>query len=193
MPHNVDEVMNDIESASAEIHSNIQETLNEEMAKLRFVAMGHVQEDAHWKGNLQSSIDSDVKVFSTGRIKGTVGTDAEKAPYAPFVEFGTGSRSNDPGPTSIHSDKLNNPPAGYPYESPDFVTEDLVDGIVNWVKTKPITPDDPTDTPRELGEKIAATIVEKGTYAHPFLRPAWYKRRLHIKRGLEDAVEDAFN
>jgi len=93
-------------------------------------------------------------------------------PYAGYVEKGTGERG---GST--------------PYEAPDSPP---VQEILQWIEAKGITPrlDGPYTTQYELAEAIAFTIVDEGTYAHPFLLPA--RRKARAQRRHPRAIETAF-
>lgn len=66
----------------------------------------------------------------------------------------------------------------------------MVANIVEWVETKPVIPSEDI-TQRELGYRIAAAIANKGTYAHPFLRPAWFHNELAVRQAARNALRKA--
>lgn len=195
MPHNVEDVIADVEDLKGDLRSETRRKARTAMRGVQTSALGYVAMDAEWRGNLRASIHSH-GVQVDDRPDGfevSVGTDKQIAPYGPFIEFGTGSRAETTGdmsrkfPTWQPGDSV---PVGYPYEAPGMSRE-LVAGIIEWVKTKPITPNDPADTPTETGAKIAATIANEGTRAHPFLRPAWFKHEPYIRADIVAGVRRA--
>lgn len=95
-------------------------------------------------------------------------------PYAGFVEFGTGARGDQTAPPQFR----------YGSPSPSDFGE-VLGAIVDWVETKPVF-----FGPRTFGvaTAIAERIVEQGTHAHPFMRPAWFKQKPAIKRDAGYAV-----
>lgn len=193
MSHNVEDVIGDIEDVKNDLNVNVFEQMRKEMQALLETAIAHVEEDADWTGNLVRSLQKDgVKTdIPTWEVyEFTIGTDANIAPYAPLVEFGTGARTDKPGPGSMRPRRPDQYPAGYPYESPDVDPEKLVGMVYEWIETKPVQGQKATQW--ETAMAIAKTIVSVGTYAHPFLRPAWFKHRLQLKRTAREAVKDAF-
>lgn len=194
LSHNIDDVISDVEDVKTDIPSNLRRWLEIAMQSVLQTAITHVANDSLWKGNLIKSIRGHgVKLEHTDDgFKLTVGTDSSIAPYAPFIEFGTGKRGRGSTPSSTSVDTLppHSYPQGYPFKSPSNPTEDMIDEITEWVKTKPIISDDAA-TPEELGIKIAHTIVERGTYAHPFLRPAYYKNQYQIKQAAKKAIKES--
>lgn len=190
LDHNIGQVRRDIQDVKDDIRSDIPTAIVAAMQTLKSDMIASVKYDSDWRGNLVRSIQShgvDVTPTGNGEYEISVGTDASIAPYAPFVEFGTGKRSGQHAramPTSV--DEY---PEGYPFDPPPM-HPDLVDEIIEWVKTKPVIPKEDMSQ-EELGFTIAATIVEKGTYAHPFLRPAWFRNELQIKKAARNAVRKA--
>lgn len=197
MPSNVNQVISDIEDVKHDLKRNIPTHVSAAMEKLLGTAIMHIEEDANWRGNLASSVRShgvDVEPTGDGSYEVTVGTDSDIAPYAPFIEFGTGSRSEQSGPGAVRFPPFGRGdavPVGYPYDSPTM-SEGLVAEIIEWVESKPIVPKEDDMSQKELGSVIAASIAKKGTYAHPFLRPAWFKHKLNIKRAARKAVKKSF-
>jgi hypothetical protein len=133
--------------------------------------------------------------------------DGEKAPYAAMVEFGSGSRTERPfaggnKPPAAWPDSGSAVPKDYPFESPDI--EHNVDDptstqnsefwwfqqlIEDWMKTKPVTP--LSGNIYISSVYIASEIIQKGNYAHPYLRPAYFDNELKLKRAAKNAVRNA--
>lgn len=71
-----------------------------------------------------------------------------------------------------------------------------VDGILQWVRRKRIMPKDVKgrdldQQQRSLAWAIALSIKEKGTKAHPFLKPAYEEFRGRITRFMQRHVDNA--
>lgn len=198
MPSNVNSVIGDIEDVKSDLKRKVPTHIAAAMEELLGTAITHVAKDARWKGNLTASLRAhgvQVTPEGDGRYEITVGTDADIAPYAPFIEFGTGSRSEKSGPGSQRFPTWgvgDSAPAGYPYDAPNVNPETLYHDILEWVETKPITPKEDGDSEEDVAMKIASVIVEKGTFAHPFLRPAWFKHRMQVKKAARKAVKKSF-
>lgn len=115
------------------------------------------QQNAVWRGNLFGSIKSESRPTGNHaryRIVADV-------PYAAFVEFGTGPRSD---PTA---------PLKFQFGSPSH-TPQLTQDITAWVMTKPVFFGPRTE---EVAWAIAKSIAENGTHPKPFMRPAWFKQK----------------
>lgn len=98
------------------------------------------------------------------------------APYARFVEFGTGSRWGTGGysvPDTI--DHYSSPP----------LTGGLINDIRSWVFTKPYFVGPRSEA---MAQAIAHSIAEHGTHAHPFMRPAWFRTKPFMLADVEKAV-----
>lgn len=195
MPSNIDDVIADVEQAKDDLHDNIERAGRSSMGSVLFSAMGYVEADASWRGNLRKSLSLSVDDRGS-ELSFSVHTDPAIAPYAPFVEFGTGTHTNQitPRAPSVYPvewpDEGSAVPVGFPYDSP-AMGPNLVQSIIDWVKTKPITPEADMSE-RQLGFVLAAQIVEEGTYAHPFLRPAWFDNELIVKSAIKTAIRKAF-
>lgn len=121
------------------------------------------------------------------------------APYAAFVEFGTGARANPPGEWAEYA--LTFKGKGIPGGGNDFFQR-----IYLWVKAKGMTGRYSTKTRRRLGKKsqqeqedrtlaylIMRTILKYGSHSHPFLYPAFKtvgpKIIDNIKKVLDKAIK----
>lgn len=197
MPSNVEDVIGDIEDVKDDLHDNIENAGRASMGRVLFDALGYIQKDAEWRGLLRKSMS--LSVDDRGEeLVFNVHTDADTAPYAPFVEFGTGSHTNQLSGASASTYPAEWPdtgsavPIGFPYSAPEM-GPGLVASIIEWVETKPILPEKEDMTQQELGAVIAAQIANEGTYAHPFIRPAWFDNELIVKQSMKVAVRKAFS
>lgn len=126
-----------------------------------------------WTGNLASSI----------YVRQTEGEGIHRvrivadAPYAAYVEFGTGPRGAADAPSRFQ------------FQAPTH-TPELTRQIQSWVETKPTFMSGFFDIPEEsLGYVIARSISEKGTHPHPFARPAWFSGKPVVMNSAERAVK----
>lgn len=194
MPSNVEDVIGDIEDVKDDLHDNMENAGRSSMGRVLFDALGYIKKDADWRGLLAKSMSLSVDDDGT-ELTFNVHTDAEIAPYAPFVEFGTGRKTDRPSPWSVYPvgwpDTGSAVPVDYPYPSPEM-GPGLVANIIEWVETKPVIPQNDDMTERQLGAVIAAQIANEGTYAHPFMRPAWFDNELIVKSAMKTAVRKSF-
>lgn len=63
--------------------------------------------------------------------------------------------------------------------------------LLDWVKVKGISPNDPDMTQEDLAFAIARSIAVKGTPAQPYLRPALEENRARAERLISRAIDDA--
>ena len=191
MPSNVQTVINDVGDVKDDLRDQMRRKVHGAMRVLEADARTYIEQDADWRGNLARSLSTDVERRPDGPVI-TVSVGGAQAPYAPFVEFGTGDRTEQTSGRAPSSGLLMEPdayPANFPYDSPDL-SPGMVASIVEWVETKPIVPDNDI-TEQELGYRIAATIANNGTYAHPFMRPAWFHNELRVKQAAHNALRKA--
>lgn len=189
MPSNVESVINSIDEVGDDLRTYMRRNIAAAMRVLQADARTNIAQDARWKGNLSASLDLDVQAGPDGpRI--VVSAGGPMAPYAPFVEFGTGSRTERTwkGASNLNVDPTAYPP-NFPYSAPSM-GPGMVANIIEWVRTKPVIPSDEM-TQEELGHRIAASIAEKGTYAHPFMRPAWFHNELQVRQAARNALSKA--
>jgi hypothetical protein len=95
------------------------------------------------------------------------------APYAAYVEYGTGLRGLTQSPMS-----------GANFDSPDVAP---YDAIREWIDTKGITPRQ-FDSRDALASAIADSIKAFGTRPHPYMRPAWSAHESDLKRAHRNGV-----
>lgn len=202
---NADSVISDIEDVKGDIRHEFRKRVGAAMRVLWADARQYVLNDPHHTGDLFQSIRND---SDTGgrKLSFRVFADMRRAEHAAIVEFGSGSRSNVPYDTSamVPPDGPGSArPIGYPFEAPDIdYNEDnplntsnsptfygFVKHIEEWMRTKPVTP--LTGDYFASAALIASTIIERGTYAHPYLRPAWFDNELAVKRAARNALRNA--
>lgn len=121
------------------------------------------------------------------------------APYAPFVEFGTGRRANPPAEWAAYAATFK----GKRIPGPGG---DFFERIVMWVKAKGLTGRYSTKTRRRLGSKatkdkedrelayfIWRSILVNGAHPHPFQYPAFKKVGpqivINIKRVIRRSIK----
>lgn len=187
MPSNISDVIDAVKDTRQSLEYKFRRKLRSAMRKLEADVRTYIKRDADYRGNLARSVSLD-STTSEDLIRISVSAGGPQAPYAPFVEFGTGDRTNQTTPEAPSSQIIYEPgqtPPNFPYESPDM-SPGLVANIVEWVATKPV--DDDAQT---VGFQIASVIVNKGTYAHPYLRPAWFENEVRVKRAAEKALHEA--
>ena len=193
--HNAESVIGDIEDIKFELQGNIRKRIQKAMSLLKYNTQQNILNDAQTTGMLFSTVESDVSSSPT-KVSGEVSVGGEQRPSAAVTEYGSGYLSGQSFRTSkrfvpVSNDR--NPPPQYPFESPT-VTPENIDGfayyIEEWMKAKGLTPKKGSYT--ESAYAIARTIGRAGTYAHPFLRPAWYKNKYRIRKQIKRAVKNSF-
>lgn len=205
--HNVGSVISSVEDVQSDLDRELEKRVGAAMRVLWADARQYVLNDPNTSGALFRSIKNDSDTAGT-ELTWRVYTDPKLAAYAAVVEFGSGKRTNIPykkgnnvpvGWPSIGSSV----PMGFPFESPDIDYNDdnpvnteghptfygFVKYIEEWMKEKPIDPH--TGDFFTSAALIAATIVDRGNFAHPFLRPAWFDNELQIKRAAKNALRNA--
>lgn len=187
--HNVDDVIGDIDDVKDDLTAEMVKRVGAAMRVLWADAKHYVLTDPNASGQLFSALGHDTDVTRKG-VEFSVYTDASIAPYAAVVEFGSGSRSDvgwreapNAGPPSMY-------PPRYPFDAPNI---DNISGfayyIEQWMREKGVPPE--YGSYRTSALAIAKTIDDRGTYAHPYLRPAWFDNELQVKRAARNAVKNA--
>lgn len=116
------------------------------------------------------------------------------APYAPFVEFGTGARAKVPADWADYA-------ATFKGKSLGQGGDTFFQSIVKWVRAKGLSGRYSVKTRRRLGKKdtkeredeavawpIYISILKNGSYPHPFLYPAYMKEKDAILKNVIQAV-----
>jgi hypothetical protein len=192
--HNVEAVMSSIEDVQSDLDDELQKRVGAAMRVLWADARQYVLNDPNTTGSLFRSIKNDSD--TTGmEMQWRVYTDPKLAAYAAVVEFGSGKRTNIPYKKGNNvplgwPSESSSTPTGYPFDTASEQSVPIIAGhIQNWMMEKGVQP--------ELGSiqasawAIAATIVDRGQLAHPFLRPAWFDNELEIKRAAKNALRNA--
>lgn len=189
MPSNIEQVIADIEDFKHDLRNQLRRRVARAMRVLEADARTYIKQDADWRGHLARSLSMDVERDADG-VTIVVSAGGAEAPYAPFVEFGTGSRTERTTDAAPSSNLLvgGMKPPGYPYKSPDM-SPGMVANIIEWVRTKSIT--SPNENAEQLGFRIASVIANRGTYAHPFMRPAWFHNELRVRQAARNAIRRA--
>jgi hypothetical protein len=174
MPSNVDAVIGSVRDLKSDIRDNIIKQMLKALQEIKKRITMYINRDANYRGALKKSIRQEYDTTTDSSMEFTVYSDSRVAPYNGLVEFGSGAKTNDayigtPTPTPDEY------PPEYPYSAPDIETGTgkyyWFRGIImNWMEEKPIIPAS-GDMVASAGA-IASEIIEKGTYAHPYMRPA---------------------
>lgn len=200
---NINDVIDSIDDVADDLRHEIRKRVGRVMTMLKQRARQYVASDSNYTGKLLDSIENSVQEGSS-HIQFKVSTDSRIAPYAAIVEFGSGSRTNDPWRGSEFPPPMETtPPSGFPFESPDidYNKENpynmtgyasfagFVGHIEEWMATKPVEPKSGDLFTSAVA--IAKTIIERGNHAHPFMRPAWFDMELQVRNAARNAVRNA--
>ncbi len=200
---NIDSVIKSVDDVQDDIKTEFRRKISNAVRVMWKDALGYIASDPHVSGELMKNTKFNSSINDTSmEFSVEVDMAPRRSEYAAVVEFGSGLKTNTPfeGSEPIPPDMYDSVPSDFPYESPDipYNTEDPHDTqgyekfygftkhIEEWMKTKPITP--------KSGDYfisaayIAAEIIEKGNYAHPFLRPAYFDNELLIKEAAQNAL-----
>lgn len=195
LDHNIPDVQSDVADVADDIRDEMKKRVGRAMRVLWADTRQYVLDDPQASGNLFRNIEREI-VDQGGNIELSVFVDTSDsgAPYAAVVEYGSGRRREtshtDSEPFPPFTPDENKPP-DYPYSAPDIKNiEGFAYYLQEWMLEKNLEP-------RAGGSLYAAaigiakTIRDKGTYAHPFLRPAWFDNELQVKRAARNAVTNA--
>lgn len=118
------------------------------------------------------------------------------APYAAFVEFGTGKRVRVPAEWKDYAATFKGTGRGN--------LDDFLANIIAWVRAKGLSGRYSTKTQIRLGSRstqededraiaypIFRSILENGAHPHPFLYPAFVQQRPKIIKSIREAVKRA--
>jgi len=172
MPSNAHDVITDVRETKRTLQVESSDEINQQTRITKERAETNLLKDANWTGNTLSALTRSLDVTTEG-YEGSVYVDASQAPYGQVVEFGSGARGKA-GEIwgNVDVDPPEQYPTAYPFKSPDYSPE-LYESILKWVQTKPI----PTDDPQEFAQHVVDNMDSGvGTFAHPFMRPAWQSR-----------------
>lgn len=160
-----------IQQLPASIRSLVDMELGKEMRKTKLAVQRELLKgNNHSSGALLQSIehkDSSAEVSGVPSIKvdgyatHMVRAGGVQAPYAPYVEYGTGLRQ---GPVT--------PNEGTQFPAP---SDPPITSIKQWMMKKGVIPE--TGDLEQSAILIAQDITNWGNHAHPYMRPAWKKNR----------------
>lgn len=189
MSHNISSVISDIDDVKDDLRHETRKRVGAAMRVLWADAKQYVLNDPHTTGQLFSALKRDDD--TTGEeLEFSVYTDPAIAPYAAIVEFGSGTRSDVAWRGAPNAAPPDEYPAGYPFSSPDI---DNISGfayyIEQWMREKGVTPK--YGSYRASALAIAKVIDQRGNYAHPYMRPAWFDNELQVKKAARNAVRNA--
>ena len=184
------EAASDLREFTERMRRNVDNALKREMRALSVVARNYLQQPDGggpqvWRGALLASIGPTSsptvpEVIDTSGSYTTHAVEAD-APYAGYVEYGTGRKqAGSPRPQAN-------------YKSPSVPP---LGAIKEWVETKPVVPrsgygDDPDAATDQLAADIASSIERMGAEAHPFMRPAFHQQSEQITLAHHNAVRSA--
>jgi len=128
--------------------------------------------------HLDATAESTSLTGQTGYAAHTV---RAAAPYAAYVEYGTGINQRGAPQSGAQFDSPSVPPLG---------------AILEWMEEKPVQPaksvDGMSDT-YAVAQDIANTLAAYGQQPHPYMRPAWRRHRRSISsahsRGVQTALK----
>lgn len=189
LDHNIDDVVSDIDSLKRDLRK-VNRAVRRVMDMVAEDARAYVRSDADYTGQLRRAIGVETETHGRGEHQVSVATDASTAPYAAIVEFGSGTNTNITKGGSVNAPMPESPPPGIPFDTPDQShVPFLADNLAEWMRNKPVQPEYPTI--EQSAWAIALAIVDRGQYAHPYLRPAWFENELRVKQSARNAVRKA--
>lgn len=142
----------------------IKESVNTALTKI------HLDAKTNASNNTSPEKDGLVDAIEINLLKGFVGVNNVKAPYAPFIEFGTKSKTN--------------------------IKYRITAAVANKYRGKPLDMDELTKriersrgVSREQARSIASKIGRDGTTPRPFFYTAVFKNVILLKRELSSALK----
>lgn len=193
MPSNIDDVIDSVDDAADAFERKMKDTAIDSTSRVKDDARDNLRQDAGWTGRTSMALNTSFEQFSRGKFQSSAWVNRNTAPYARVAEMGSGDKTLEEWEGSKPAAKPDNMPAGFPYDEPTF-SEQLVDSLEDWIETKPIlTEEEPRELAIALGLQMSGNIPdeEDGTFAHPFMRPAWQENVELIKSDFEYAIRDS--
>jgi len=188
--HNINSVISDVDDVQDDVRSELRKRVGGAMRVMYEDARSYIIQDPNARGRLLNNLSLDERnlVFS-------INTSLD---YAPIVEFGSGSKTNEeyqygnriPPEWPSEASSL---PVQMPFDEPDIPKNRshpkfnaFVSHIVDWMKEKGVLPQ--TGDLYFSATLIAEEIIENGSFAHPFLRPAYYDNQRRVVNAAESAL-----
>jgi len=187
---NIDSVIDGVEDSRDELQRGCRDVAEDEGDAIHNEAVGFYTADPEWLGRTQKAIRNQLRRHTNGKYSSHIYINGMMAPHAKVAEMGSGARGKevfrgspvDAGALAPKSDYRGD----HNYDTPTMSRELLL-SILAWIKTKPIIHGGDDE---ELAGDIASTIADKGTFQHPFIRPAW-ERRTNTPDGAAGRVKDS--
>jgi HK97 gp10 family phage protein len=188
----INKLLQDLGSLDAKIKKNVKDAVNESALKIQSEAKKKAPVNLGiLRGAIYLKETSDTQKFVY-----TVGVDAAKASYAPYIEFGTGGKVSIPNGYADYAMKFKGKKGG------KFI--DMVKALAEWVAKKGITGTYSVKTQRRTGSKssqnnqnmsaayaIAISILRKGLRPQPFLIPSFETEKPKLVKKIKEAIKDA--
>jgi len=193
MPSNIGDVKRSVRDVQSDLRDEIITKMLAALREIRKRVTMYINRDPDYQGQLKNSIRQEVDVTSDSSMEFTVYSDSRVAPYNGVVEFGSGTKTDDPyvgTPTPTPEEY----PTDYPYSAPDI---EVGTGkyrwfrgvIADWMEQKPVIPE--SDNLMASAGAIATEILRSGTYAHPFMRPAAQDQKDDVYEKARKAIKKA--
>lgn len=197
---NVEDVIEDIETEVKNEIRRMHAVVEGVLDLVRGDARRYIRQDAELSGQLRNALRMKRYERTGENARHVVGVRGSMAPYAAIVELGTGNKTLETTDKAPSQDVPNRPmdskPTGFPFDSPDLDPDKrnpkflaFAGHIEDWMREKGIQPEKGSYRASSLA--IAHEIIEEGTYAHPFLRPAWFNHDLELRQAAKQVVRDA--
>lgn len=170
----IDRLVEKLEDLPETLEQAATEQAERELEKIATYAKRNLRRHGTWwQGDIGNSfeITSDENAVWLSVLAG----------HAAYVEYGTGAYF---GTATWPMGNVS------PFDAPSSVSESMIDNLTEWVQTKPVS-SRYYDSDRDLAFAIAHTIVELGTQAQPYLRPAWWTHRETVIRNIDRAVRQS--
>lgn len=204
---NVNAVIRDIDDVKDDLRYEMNKRVGRAIETLEAGVRQYIIRDPNYSTKLLRNIDSDTEI-DTNEISFSVFVNTTIVDYAAVVEFGSGDRTNqsfpkggndvpngwpDTGSAVPRSFPFNAPNIDYNFQNPydmegynDFYG--FVKAIEEWIIGKPVQT---LFAPYVSAVLIAKAIIDKGNYAHPYLRPAWFDNKQLIIKSAKNALKNA--
>jgi len=197
---NIENVIEDIETEVINELRRLVPVVEGVLDIVRADARRYVKQDAELSGQLRSAIRMRTHQLRPGKTRVKVGVRGSMVPYAAITELGSGNKTletTDKAPSQrVPNRPMDEKPQGFPFKSPDISPDKrnpkflaMAGHIEDWMRQKGIQPEKGSYRASSLA--IAHEIVTQGTYAHPFLRPAWFEHELEVRQMARQVVRDA--
>lgn len=208
---NIESVIDSVDDVKDDIPKQLQKRLDRAMRVLWADVKQYILDDPNASGRLFNELDRDQEIGDE-MLRFTVYTDPVTTKYAAITEFGSGQPKSGmpwPGGNPARGPPDKYPPK-YPFDSPSVDYPDSNGEIIrawnrnsgrydtffalsriieSWMRWKGIV--------SHIGDRsisamfITREIIQNGTYAHPYMRPAWFDNELNIKKAVINGVKAA--